>query len=134
MFDKKEYMKQWRQDNADKVKEYEKSYRASIEYAKIYKIVCNTTGKVYYGSTCEQRLERRLQRHETRFIAFFEQKDDRYMSSFEVICEGDYKIELVENVKCNDREELEKRERWYIQNNECVNKTVPTRTTKEKRK
>ena len=32
---------------------------------------------------------------------------------------------------CNTKLELEKRERYYIENFECVNKSIPTRTKKE---
>jgi hypothetical protein len=38
---------------------------------------------------------------------------------------------LVENYSCNSKKELETRERYYIENNECVNKNMPTRTMKE---
>ena len=38
------------------------------------------------------------------------------------------KIELVENYACNSKEELNAREGFYIQNNECVNKLVAGRT------
>tara|TARA_R100000655_G_scaffold67448_1_gene105786 strand:- start:36 stop:575 length:540 start_codon:yes stop_codon:yes gene_type:complete len=41
-------------------------------------------------------------------------------------------ITLVENIPdCNDKYELQARERWHIENNECVNKQVPGRTQKE---
>jgi hypothetical protein len=38
------------------------------------------------------------------------------------------KIELVENYPCNSKNELMKREGYYIQNNECINKCVAGRT------
>tara|TARA_R110002012_G_scaffold263018_1_gene445521 strand:+ start:78 stop:464 length:387 start_codon:yes stop_codon:yes gene_type:complete len=41
------------------------------------------------------------------------------------------KIILVENINCNSKEELLKKERWYIENNECVNKRIPGRTNKQ---
>ena len=36
-----------------------------IDYSKgkIYKIVCNNTGLIYIGSTCEPTLARRLAKH-----------------------------------------------------------------------
>ena len=43
------------------------------------------------------------------------------------------KIELVELYPCNSKEELRKREGYYIQNNECVNKRVAGRSDKEYR-
>jgi len=41
------------------------------------------------------------------------------------------KIELVENVPCNSKEELTKREGFYIQNNQCVNKHIAGRSNQE---
>lgn len=44
---------------------------------------------------------------------------------------GNPVIVLVENFPCNSKEELHKRERFYIENNSCVNKIIPGRTNKE---
>jgi hypothetical protein len=44
------------------------------------------------------------------------------------------KIVLVEEVECKSKEDLHKRERYYIENNECVNKYIPGRTRKETQK
>ncbi len=41
---------------------------------KIYKIVCNTTGLVYIGSTCEPTLARRLAGHRGAYNAFLKGK------------------------------------------------------------
>ena len=41
------------------------------------------------------------------------------------------KIELVENFPCNSKEELTKREGFYIQSNDCVNKHIAGRTKEE---
>ena len=38
--------------------------------AKIYKIVCNITNKIYIGSTCEPKLSRRLAGHRSQFKLF----------------------------------------------------------------
>jgi len=40
-------------------------------------------------------------------------------------------ITLVEKYRCETKDELHARERYYIENNKCVNKVIPTRTTKE---
>ena len=40
-------------------------------------------------------------------------------------------IILVEAFPCNNKNELESRERYYIENNICLNKNIPTRTMKE---
>jgi hypothetical protein len=39
-------------------------------------------------------------------------------------------IILVENYPCNNKYELEAKERWYIENNDSINKNIPTRTKK----
>ena len=54
-----------------------------------------------------------------------------YITSFKIFENGDYDIILVEKYPCKDRMELYQRERYYIENNECVNKIIPTRTEKE---
>jgi len=45
------------------------------------------------------------------------------MSSFDVIENDDYEIILIEMHPCNSKEELERRERFYIESNDCVNRT-----------
>jgi hypothetical protein len=40
-------------------------------------------------------------------------------------------IYLVENLSCQNKEELNARERFYIEINDCVNKNIPGRTMKE---
>ena len=39
--------------------------------------------------------------------------------------------ELVEKIKCNNMEQLREREKYYILNNDCINKKIPNRTKKE---
>ena len=94
------------------------------DYSKgrIYKIVNNVNDKVYYGSTI-QPLHKRMNQHRD--------KHNLCMSKKIGIDLKECKIILVENINCNSKEELEKRERWYIENNECVNKNIPGRKKKE---
>ena len=40
---------------------------------------------------------------------------------------------MVETYTCNSKEELLARERYFIENNDCINKYIPTRTGKEYR-
>jgi hypothetical protein len=40
---------------------------------------------------------------------------------------------LVEKFPCESKDELHARERYYIENNECVNKYIPNRTNAEYR-
>lgn len=93
--------------------------------AKIYKIVCGDL--TYYGSTCNE-LRKRLYEHKIKSL-----KKTSYLTSKKIFEKGTPEIFLVEKFPCNDRMELLKRERYYIEKFECVNKTTPTRTPKEYR-
>lgn len=94
------------------------------ENGKIYRIVCNTTNKNYYGSTT-QPLSKRLYDHKAQYKKYLIDKK-QYYTAFEIIKEDNFDIILVEIVNCSCKLELEKRERFYIDNNECVNKCTPT--------
>tara|TARA_R110000772_G_scaffold179349_1_gene290699 strand:+ start:291 stop:806 length:516 start_codon:yes stop_codon:yes gene_type:complete len=86
---------------------------------KIYKIIDNTNGNVYIGKT-KQTLNQRLIGHR------FDYKKNNPCSSKEVIANGDYKIELIEETDDDTRE------RYWIENTQCVNKNIPGRTDKER--
>jgi len=88
---------------------------------KIYKIVCHETDEVYYGSTIYKYLSSRLAKH----------KSTRTCKSKQIIDRGNYSIILVENYPCENRTQLETKERYYIENNVCINKYIPTRTQQE---
>lgn len=90
---------------------------------KIYKILCNITGLTYYGSTT-QALSVRMGGHRIKFNC----------SSKHIILGGDYDYSLVEDCPCENKEQLHRRERYYIENNECVNAQIPGRTDKEYQK
>lgn len=59
---------------------------------KIYKIICNKTGKVYYGSTIKT-LKARLSSH----------KQGHYTSAHDILESGNYRIELVELYPCGSK-------------------------------
>lgn len=94
---------------------------------KVYKIIDNTNGNTYYGST-KTTLEKRLKQHINAYNSYLKHN----INKCTVICilsNNDYKIELVENVDENIKPK--ERERYYIENNVCVNIQIPTRTIKE---
>tara|TARA_R110002012_G_scaffold1773_1_gene8536 strand:- start:235 stop:786 length:552 start_codon:yes stop_codon:yes gene_type:complete len=98
-----------------------------LEYARIYKLN-SSNGLVYYGSTTQTHLSNRLACHKTNA----KNNSDQYTSSLLFADGAEVVITLVENVEnCKDKYELQARERWHIQNNQCVNKQVPGRTKKE---
>jgi len=92
---------------------------------KIYRLFNDDMlGLVYYGSTT-QTLKKRLAIHKYDFNRGIN------ITSSVLFQTDNFKIELVENYPCLNRKELETRERWYIENNECINNRIPCRTMKE---
>jgi len=91
----------------------------NYQNGKIYKIYSPSHPEIdpYYGSTI-QLLRKRFTDH----------KHQRNCMSKLIICYEDALIELVEEVKCNNVEELLAREVWWIINNPCINKCNPVRS------
>ena len=103
----------------------------NYEFAKIYKIVDNTNGNIYIGSTCEPTLARRLANHRRHYKRYLENKKN-FITSFNILKNDNYEIVLLEECKdITTKDQLHKRERFYIENNICVNKYIPSRTDKE---
>ena len=96
---------------------------------KIYKIVSDNIEGTYYGSTADT-LWSRFGKHNSKFRAW-KKGSKEYYTSYKLIEAGNAKIFLVENYPCNSKIELKARERFYIENNDCVNKCIPNRTLKE---
>ena len=92
--------------------------------SKIYKLVCNDPNLIYIGSTT-QKLCQRLSKHKNHY------KDNRCISSKHLFDIGNVKIILIEEFNCENKEQLLKRERHYIELLVCVNKRLPGRTKKE---
>ena len=99
---------------------------------KIYKILCNETGKQYFGSTCEPTLARRLAKHIQDYKQWLKE-GKLFFTSFFIFEKNNYHIELIELFPCSSRDELMTREKYHIKNNECVNKCIPMRTEEEKK-
>ena len=89
--------------------------------AKIYCIKSSQTSEVYYGSTCSP-LRQRFRDHKCHC---------KYTTSEQILQYEDAYIELVEEFPCNSRAELCIRERYYVENNPCVNKNIPGRSKEE---
>jgi hypothetical protein len=100
--------------------------------AKIYKVVDSAYAMCYYGSTTQQ-LSTRMAKHRIGYKLFGEGKGYHFsvFDIFDAHGVDNCKIELVEECPCQSREQLIKREGFYIQNNECVNKRVAGRTVAE---
>ncbi len=97
------------------------------EKGKIYKLIDNTNGNIYIGSTI-QSLANRKSKHKQATI----KKINKCRSKL-IIDNGDYDIILIENYPCSSKEELLARERYFIENTECINKNRPIITIEERK-
>ena len=105
------------------------------DYSKcsIYKLVDETNNNEYYGST-KLKLLKRLRSHERCYRHYLAGKY-HYVSSFEILKNNKYKIILLEELDCKDRDELLLRESVYIKNSpNCVNKYKVARRTEDEDK
>jgi hypothetical protein len=82
---------------------------------KIYQIIDNTNGNYYIGST-HYTLNGRLCDHVHQW------RRGRGCIAREIFKNGDYTIKLIELYPCNDKYELEEREKFYIKGTNCINK------------
>jgi hypothetical protein len=98
--------------------------------SKIYKLTSSNSNEIYIGSTI-LNLANRKAHHVNDYKRYLLGKV-KYITSFKIIeYGGDIDICLLEEYPCNNKEQLHQRERFYIENNNCVNKNIPTRTTRE---
>lgn len=74
---------------------------------KIYKIIDSSNGDIYIGSTV-QTLKQRYSGHHL-FYLYEKNRDD---------CE----IFLIEDYPCENKQQLEDREKYYINSFDCINK------------
>ena len=102
----------------------------NYEAGKIYKLYSPSKNIVYIGSTT-QPLCKRLSKHLTDYREYNKDNNKTYYTSFMVLECDDYKIELLEDYKCNNRQQLEQKEGEYIKNNICCNKNIAGRTKQE---
>jgi len=96
---------------------------------KIYKIYSQSFEKVYIGSTTKLLLERFL-RHKKDYRRYTKGKFS-FITSFHILQYDDANIELIEEIEFEDKKELIRRERYHIENSDCVNKRVESRSIKE---
>lgn len=102
----------------------------NYQNGKIYILKSKIGNMRYYGSTV-RTLKQRLNEHKTNKKRYENGKTTSYKTSYQILDYDDYEISLVEDFSCSSKQELETRERWFIENNECVNKYIPTRSKKE---
>ena len=98
-----------------------------FQKAKIYRVVNDINNMTYYGSTCSP-LSTRMSKHRW---SYNNNENKTYLQFGQI---SDCKIFLIENFPCNSKEELRQRERFYIENNPCINKQTPGLTRLESKK
>jgi hypothetical protein len=81
---------------------------------KIYKLWSPQGDDIYIGSTT-QPLYARLSAHKRRVKCSSKILFEKY---------DDVRIELIECVPCDNKEQLTKKEGEYIRNNNCVNRAI----------
>ncbi len=94
---------------------------------KVYQIVCRKSGLKYIGSTSVKYLSQRLALH----VHNFRHKVYGCCTSAKVLEGGDYFIEILEECPCTEKSQLLARERYFIENTECVNKNIAGRSHAE---
>ena len=102
---------------------------SNVDYknGKIYKLVNDINDNIYIGSTT-QLLCKRMAWHRTKSKTG---TSNLYNHMREIGIEQ-FKIILIENYSCNSKNELEARERYYIEFLKSkLNMVIPTRTDKE---
>ena len=104
----------------------------NFQQGKIYKIVDNTNGNIYVGSTFEKTLARRLANHRAAYNSYLK-NNTHFLTSFNIFKNGDYRIVLLEAYPCKSKDELKARERYYIERLDCINKNIPNRTDQQYR-
>ena len=89
----------------------------------VYSITCNETNETYYGSTTIP-LNTRLWHHKSQ------PKYNRVCVSNQIINRGNYSVKVLEE-GFETKQDMFWRERWYIENNPCVNVGIPIKTREE---
>jgi hypothetical protein len=95
--------------------------------AIIYKIIDNTNDDVYFGST-KNKVEYRITEHKYAYKQFLEKgKTKRCCESLQILCNENWSWLVVEEIEFENKQQLLERERFYIENNKCINKHIPIR-------
>ena len=98
---------------------------------KIYKLVNDSTNRIYIGSTTIP-LKQRLSNHKSSNKRYRNGKG-QYLSACDLFDDGEVTIELMEECPCDNRRALTVRERHHLDKNRsvCVNHNTPSRTIAE---
>jgi len=100
-----------------------------FQNGKIYKITNNINSEVYVGSTCDI-LRKRFNNH----ASYSKQDDKLNRPLYKMMNElgpDIFRIDLIENYSCNDKQELRQREGYWIRQIGTLNKVIAGRTKQE---
>ena len=89
----------------------------NYQNGKIYRLT-SKNGLVYFGSTVK-KLSDRFDHHKSGHNCYNKGTSSKYCRSFKLFDDGEVEIDLVLEVPCNSKEELEEVERTYIENDIC---------------
>lgn len=127
----KKALKDYNNKQKKQQNEFNKQQRKKDKYqnGKIYKITCNVFNIVYVGSTVTS-LRDRLYKHKNNYKSYCN-GNYHYQTSFKVLENDDYDIELIEDYPCESLDELLKREGYWIKKIDCCNKQIAGRKKKQ---
>jgi ribosomal protein S6 len=111
-----------------------KKISKNFENPKIYALSSPHTNQLYIGSTCLS-LPIRLRNHYELYKQYLKGNNNKRCTAFKLFELGNVNIETIDS--CEDvccKKALLKRERFWIENNNCVNKNITSRTAKESSK
>jgi hypothetical protein len=97
----------------------------------IYKLVSPDSDKFYIGSS-RHNLNLRFSQHKSRYNNYVLGRGKKY-TAFEILKNPNCTIELIEEIKCDDKNIILEKEKQYIKDNinNVINKNIPNRSLKE---
>ena len=97
--------------------------------SKIYKIVDKTNNNIYIGSTTLE-LKKRLNNHVSSYNFHMNGKGG-FTSSYDIIKNNNFIIELIELYPCNNKDELCQKENVYLNTLDCINRNKSFRSVED---
>ena len=100
---------------------------------KIYKIEDVAGNMCYVGSTTKEFLSKRMVNHRSSYTSWKSKQSNKVMvyDIFDAYGVENCRIVLIELYPCLTKDELGRREAYFIRTMDCVNRNIPCRTMKE---
>ena len=106
-----------------------KEQNPDLKTGYIYEITSKIDNKRYFGSTFNE-VEKRIKQHINSYSYYCKGKAS-FLTSFHIISDNQFDFRMLEKLENTTPQMLHERERFYIENNECVNKAIPNRNSAE---